>query len=125
MSFTRWIIFASFTGGILALSLQPISIANATKNSTFLVTTPHSGSSQDTGQDTPAAGRGACPALLSLVGKCKVIKMLNPAAIGWIRIPRPPINLVTRVAAKSQGHEIDRWSSKSYAIPIAAGLTFL
>ncbi len=48
MSFTRWIIFASFTGGILALSLQPSGIANATSTSTILVANPHEGSSQDT-----------------------------------------------------------------------------
>ena len=49
MSFTRWIIFASFTGGILALSLQPSGIANATSTSIFPVTSnPHEGSSQDT-----------------------------------------------------------------------------
>ncbi len=48
MSFTRWFIYISFAGGILALSLQPSGIANATSTSTILVVNPHEGSSQDT-----------------------------------------------------------------------------
>jgi hypothetical protein len=46
MSFARWVIYASFTGGIIALSLQPSGMANATSTSTFLVTDKSSGSTQ-------------------------------------------------------------------------------
>jgi hypothetical protein len=52
MSFTRWFIYISFAGGLLALSLQPSGIANAT---TFLVVNPHEGSSQDTLQRDSAS----------------------------------------------------------------------
>ena len=58
MSFTRWVIYASFTGGIIALSLQPSGIANATQTSTFLVTDQSSGSSQDTQRDSRSGKKG-------------------------------------------------------------------
>ena len=52
MSFTRWVIYASFTGGIIALSLQPSGIANATQTYTFLMADQSSGSSQDAQRDS-------------------------------------------------------------------------
>lgn len=58
MSFTRWVVYASFTGGIIALSLQPIGIANATQTSTFLVTDQSSGSSQDAQRDSRSGKKG-------------------------------------------------------------------
>lgn len=78
MSFTRWIIFASFTGGILALSLQPIGIANATKTSTILVANPHEGSSQDTGQDSPRSGKGGMSSAAESSGKMQSDKDAQP-----------------------------------------------
>ena len=58
MSFTRWVIYASFTGGIIALSLQPSGIANATQTSTFLVTDQSSESSQDAQRDSHSRKKG-------------------------------------------------------------------
>lgn len=52
MSFTRWVLYASFTGGILALSLQPIGIANAAQASAILVADQPMSGSQDTQRDS-------------------------------------------------------------------------
>jgi hypothetical protein len=47
MSFTRLVIYASFAGSLIALSVQPSGIANATEAAAFLVMDPPSSSSQD------------------------------------------------------------------------------
>lgn len=59
MSFTRWFTYISFAGGILALSLLPSGIANATSTSTFLVTNPHEGTSQDMPQSNSRSEKKA------------------------------------------------------------------
>ena len=46
MSLTRWFVYASFASGIIALSLQPTGITNATTSPTVLVADQSSGSSQ-------------------------------------------------------------------------------
>jgi hypothetical protein len=76
MSFTRWVICASFTGGIIALSLQPSGIANATKTSTFLVTDQSSGSSQDAQRDSRSGKKGMSEAESS--GKMQSDKDAQP-----------------------------------------------
>lgn len=58
MSITRWFLYASFAGGIIALSLQPSGIANASKTSAFLVTDQSPGSSQDTQRDSRSGKKG-------------------------------------------------------------------
>ncbi len=72
MSFTRWIIFASFTGGIIALSLQPSGFAHATSTTTFLVANPHSGSTQETQRTSPGMKKGMSGAESS--GKMQIDK---------------------------------------------------
>ena len=52
MPFTRWVIFASFTIGIIALSLQTSGVASATQGDHTLVTDQSSSASQDTQRDS-------------------------------------------------------------------------
>ena len=58
MSFTRWVVYASFIGGIIALPLQPSGIANAMQTSTVLVTDHSSGTSQDAQRDSRSRKKG-------------------------------------------------------------------
>lgn len=51
MSFTRWFVYASFTGSMIALSFQPSGVANATP-STLVVDDQSYGSSQDAQRDS-------------------------------------------------------------------------
>ena len=62
MSFTRWVIFASFTGGIIALSLQPSGVAGATQAAPMLVADQSSSSSQDTQRDSQSGKKGTSSA---------------------------------------------------------------
>ena len=55
MSITRWFLYASFTGGIIALSLQPSGIANA---STILVTDQSSSSNKETQRESSSGKKG-------------------------------------------------------------------
>lgn len=52
MSFTRWCVYASFASGVIALSLQPGGIANATSSPIVLVADQSSTSSQDVQRDS-------------------------------------------------------------------------
>lgn len=69
MSMTRWFLYASFTGGIIALSLQPNGIANA---STILVTDQSSSSNQDTQRDSHSGKKGMSDAESTLSLKSTV-----------------------------------------------------
>ena len=62
MSFTRWIIFATFTGGVITLSLQPTGIVSATESATILVADQSLSSSQDTQRDSHRGKKGTSSA---------------------------------------------------------------
>ena len=47
MSFTRWFVYASFASGVIALSLQPSGIVNASSSPILQVADQSSSSSQD------------------------------------------------------------------------------
>ncbi len=76
MSITRWLLYASFTGGIIALSLQPSGIANAAQASTVLVTDQSSSSNQDTQRDSRSGKKGMSDAESS--GKMQSDKDAQP-----------------------------------------------
>jgi len=76
MSFTRWFIYASFTGGIIALSLQPSGIANAAQSSIILVADQSSTTTQDAQRDSRSGKKGTSDAETS--GKMQSDK--NPAS---------------------------------------------
>lgn len=52
MTFTRWFIYASLASGVIALSLQPSGMANATPSPIVLVADQSSSSSQDGQRDS-------------------------------------------------------------------------
>lgn len=60
MSFTRWFVYASFASGVIALSLQPSGIANATPSPIVLVADQSLSSGQDVQRDYRSKpGRGS------------------------------------------------------------------
>ena len=65
MSFTRWFVYASFAGGVLALSLQPSGMAHATPSLIVLVADQSSSSSQDMQRDSRSGKAGAANAEVS------------------------------------------------------------
>jgi hypothetical protein len=56
MLFLRWFVYASFASGVIALSLQPSGIANATPSPLLLVADQSSSTSQD-GQRESRGGK--------------------------------------------------------------------
>ena len=56
MSFTRWFVYASFASGVIALSLQPSGMANATSSPIVLVADQSSSSGQDVQRDRSKKG---------------------------------------------------------------------
>lgn len=93
MSITRWFLYASFTGGIIALSLQPSGIANAAQASTILVTDQSSSSNQEQ-RDSRSGKKGMSDAESS--GKMQSDKDSLTGEGHMGKNPKISINLVRR-----------------------------
>ena len=59
MSSTRWFVSATFTGGLIALSLQVGGVVQASPSSTFLIADSSTSSSQNGQQKVPSGVRDA------------------------------------------------------------------
>lgn len=62
MSFTRWFVYASFASGVIALSLQPSGIVNASSLPILLVADQSSSSSQDQPRELRSGKKGTANA---------------------------------------------------------------
>jgi len=117
MSFTRWVVYASFTGGIIALSLQPSGIANATQPSIFLVADQSPGSSQDTQRDSRRGNKGMSDAESS--GKMQGDKSSLPGGGRSIQIPSSMANPLASRGRDAPGRQAPRFNHRGSGGPSA------